>query len=274
MQLTSPLKWAGSKRWLVPQLTPYWHWYCNQYGNQTRLVEPFAGACNVAFGLESKRALLSDSNPHLIAFHQFCQRGGQIPLRFVYNREYYCRLRNTFNNLATSNPQSEMIAWLFYYFNRCGYNGLCRYNQQGGFNTPFGRYKKVEFEYDFSAYAPVMRGWELVSGDFSEIELQESDLLYIDPPYDGCKFTQYDGNKFTRQVELVEWAAEHRGPVIASNNPTEAILKLYQSKGFSIAIIPGRRNSISSKTASRTQKFEMFATRNIPVELMQLEVAA
>ena len=34
---------------------------------------------------------------------------------------------------------------LFLYFNRHGYNGLCRYNRSGGFNVPFGRYKRPYF---------------------------------------------------------------------------------------------------------------------------------
>ncbi|HEY3384158.1 MAG TPA: DNA adenine methylase [Vicinamibacterales bacterium] len=32
---------------------------------------------------------------------------------------------------------------LFYYLNRTGYNGLCRFNRRGAFNVPFGKYRRV-----------------------------------------------------------------------------------------------------------------------------------
>ena len=276
MPLTSPLKWAGSKRWLVPQLQSYWDWYGNQYGNQTRLVEPFAGALNVAFGLEPKRALLNDINPHLMQFHRFCQQGKRIPVQFVNERESYLQMRALFNGLTAINSDSEAVAWIFYYLNRNGFNGLCRYSKSGNFNTPFGRYKNPSFEYDFSDYAPIMQGWELRCDYFSSLQLETTDLLYIDPPYDGCEFTQYNGHKFEwdEQIQLARWAATHTGPVIVSNGTTDRILKLYQREGFEVSVISGRRNSISSKAESRTTKSEMFATRNIPAEMTQLEVAA
>ena len=41
---------------------------------------------------------------------------------------------------ALSRGQSDTAeaAGLFYYLNRTGYNGLCRFNTSGGFNVPFG----------------------------------------------------------------------------------------------------------------------------------------
>ena len=34
---------------------------------------------------------------------------------------------------------------VFLYMNRHGYNGLCRYNKSGGYNVPFGKYKRPYF---------------------------------------------------------------------------------------------------------------------------------
>src|ERR687896_413085 len=49
---------------------------------------------------------------------------------------------------------------LFYYLNRTGYNGLCRFNQQGKFNVPFGRYKRIDYRKDFTGYVPAFAQFE------------------------------------------------------------------------------------------------------------------
>src|SRR5690349_17124516 len=54
------LRWAGSKRKLLPRLVPYWG---NGYD---RYIEPFAGSAALFFAIQPKRALLSDINPDLI----------------------------------------------------------------------------------------------------------------------------------------------------------------------------------------------------------------
>ncbi len=69
-QLTPPLKWAGGKRWLLPQLRTLW-----QPHAERPLVEPFAGGLAVALGLAPTTALLNDVNPHLINFYRWLQRG-------------------------------------------------------------------------------------------------------------------------------------------------------------------------------------------------------
>ena len=50
-----PLKWAGGKRWQVPELLPLW-----RNRQHMRLVEPFCGGLAVATGLNPTRALLID----------------------------------------------------------------------------------------------------------------------------------------------------------------------------------------------------------------------
>ena len=73
--LTPPLKWAGGKRWLVPTLLPLWQPYA-----QRQLVEPFVGGMAVTLGLQPVRALLNDTNPHLMNFYRWLQRGLVIDL--------------------------------------------------------------------------------------------------------------------------------------------------------------------------------------------------
>ena len=48
-QIMPPLKWAGGKRWQVPQLRAYWEGHAHR-----RLVEPFCGGLAVALGLANE----------------------------------------------------------------------------------------------------------------------------------------------------------------------------------------------------------------------------
>src|SRR5215471_2931415 len=94
MPLTPPLKWAGGKRWLLPELLPLWKPLSSR-----RLVEPFCGALAVTLGLMPERALLNDSNPHLTNFLSWLKRGLKLTLWMEYDRELYYAHRKRFNEL-------------------------------------------------------------------------------------------------------------------------------------------------------------------------------
>src|ERR1044071_3655385 len=68
--LSPPLKWAGGKRGQVPHLRPLWEPHAHR-----RLVEPFCGGLAVSLGLMPERALLNDTNPHLVSFYRWLKRG-------------------------------------------------------------------------------------------------------------------------------------------------------------------------------------------------------
>lgn len=131
--LNPPLKWAGGKRWIVPYLSPIWQQYRNY-----RLVEPFAGGLAVTLGLLPKRALLNDINSHLINFYKWVKKGLIIEIPLENDKERYYAYRERFNSLLSNgSAKSKEAAELFYYLNRTGYNGLCRFNSKGLFNVPF-----------------------------------------------------------------------------------------------------------------------------------------
>ncbi len=257
-KLRPPLKWAGGKRWLVPHLLPIWKKHTHR-----RLVEPFCGGLAVALGLRPQRAVLNDVNPHLIDFFTWVRRGLQIDIQMANDRELYYAHRKRFNDLiAKELSDTSEAASLFYYLNRTGYNGLCRYNKSGRFNVPFGRYKSINYTTDFSPYERVFAQWDFKCGDFEDVPVRGDDLVYADPPYD-VEFTQYSKDGFTwdDQVRLAGWLARHPGLVIASNQATPRIVRLYRDLGFDIQFLKAPR--MISCTGDRTAAKEILATRGI-----------
>lgn len=256
--LPPALKWAGGKRWLLPNFTQIWKPYSNR-----RLVEPFAGGLAIALGLQPDRALLNDANPHLINFWTQLQKGLLVEIDMRNDKELYYRHRDRFNELiAQANSRSREAAELFYYLNRTGYNGLCRFNSSGFFNVPFGRYSKITYTSDFRAYIEVLKDWEFMAGDFERLEIDPDDFIYADPPYD-TPFTTYSAGGFDwkDQVRLANWLALHPGPVVVSNQATERILELYKGLDFDIQIVDAPR--MISCTGDRTKAQEMLATRGV-----------
>src|SRR2546422_10694311 len=123
--LPPPLKWAGGKRWQLPHLRKLW-----ARESHRRLVEPFCGGLAVTLGLLPEQALLNDINPHLINFYSWLKRGLNISIEMDNNKTAFYKHRRTFNDLLRAGKgRTKEAASLFYYLNRTGYNGLCRFNR-------------------------------------------------------------------------------------------------------------------------------------------------
>lgn len=254
-----PLKWAGGKRWLVPHLRPLWIPHQHR-----RLVEPLCGGLAVTLGLMPVRALLNDVNEHVINFYRWLKRGLKIELEMRNDVDLFYSHRKFFNVLiADGKADSCDAAGLFYYLNRTGYNGLCRFNRSGQFNVPFGRYRRINYVTDFSAYRATFKEWSFSMGDFEAINLEVRDFIYADPPYD-VEFTQYSKQQFgwEEQIRLAEYLARHRGPVVLSNQATDRIMALYKKLGFSVSTTFKAPRMISC-TGDRTRALEVLATKGL-----------
>jgi DNA adenine methylase len=255
--LGPPLKWAGGKRWQVPHLRTLWERHTRR-----RLVEPFCGGLAVALGLLPERAVLNDANPHVINFYRWLQRGLPVDLAMENQEAQFYRHRDRFNALLVSGRgDTAESAVLFYYLNRTGYNGLCRFNSRGGFNVPFGRYATIGYVRDFSQYRDAFEGWTFTTGDVEEVPLERGDFVYADPPYD-VDFTQYakGGFSWLDQERTAVWLAKHRGPVVLVNQATQRVETLYRSLGFHVAFMDAPRRI--SCTGDRAPAREIIGTRN------------
>ena len=247
------LKYLGGKRELVPQIAKHWD-------NETRLVEPFVGGLSVALGINPTRALLNDANPHIINLYKHIQKGLHVSIApYINTSEQYYKNRERFNELiASGQVNTQESAELLYYLNRTSTNGLMRYNKLGLFNAAKGSYTTVNYKTDFDEYTPIMQQWDFTCGDFKKVELEETDFVYADPPYDDT-FTKYSRGAFDwyDQVRLANWLAKHPGKVVASNNGTDRILDLYSGLGFEVELIEVPKKI--SLSGERKPMMEMLA---------------
>ncbi|HEX8030315.1 MAG TPA: Dam family site-specific DNA-(adenine-N6)-methyltransferase [Vicinamibacterales bacterium] len=256
--LRPPLKWAGGKRWQVPHLLPYWERHAS-----SRLVEPFCGGLAVTLGLMPERALVNDINPHLVNFYRQVKRGLVVTIPMVHSEAAYYAARDRFNALIKSGDrETQEAALLFYYLNKTGFNGLCRFNASGGFNVPFGKYKSINYRADFLDYGEAFGLWDITCGDFAAVQLKPGDFVYADPPYD-VEFTTYSAGGFgwKEQERAASWLAQHDGPVILANQATERIVALYERHGFTLHYVDAPRRI--SCTGDRSPAREIIATRNL-----------
>ena len=142
------LKWPGRKYNVLTTLDKYF----TQFAHCTGLAEPFMGSGTIFLNTNFKNYYLADCNQDLINLYLYLVNDGEkfIKLCSKYFRaennsqQQYYDLRDQFNDLDTSAQKAA----LFLYLNRHGYNGLCRYNNKGGYNVPFGRYTTVNLPLD------------------------------------------------------------------------------------------------------------------------------
>jgi len=253
-----PLKWAGGKRWLVPHIEPSWLPH-----QQRRYVEPFCGGLAVALGLQPERAVLNDLNPHLMNFYAQVRGGLSMKIEARYDQELFYLHRARFNRLINNgSAKTSEAAQLFYYLNRTCFNGLCRFNQSGEFNVPFGKYKTVNYATDFHSYRKLFCGWSFTNKDLAKLSIEPDDFIYADPPYD-VEFTSYSAGGFSwgDQVRTAELLAKHRGPVLLSNQATKRIVTLYRSLKFDLKFLDAPRRI--SCNGNRQTAREVLATRNL-----------
>jgi DNA adenine methylase len=182
------LRWAGSKKQLLDQLSHCWHAANGGERKELRYIEAFSGSASLFFHLSPKKALLIDINeplqsclisvqnhPELVAMHLE---------NLAPNKETYYEVRK----LIQSENDSTRRAAYFIFLNRLCFNGLFRTNQAGIFNVPFGGGKtgRLPDESSLIHFSKALANVEIVWGDFYESirsRIKKTDFVYLDPPY-------------------------------------------------------------------------------------------
>lgn len=180
-QPRSFLRWAGSKKQILPLLERHWN------PTFTRYVEPFAGSACLFFRIQPGKALLGDINPDLIATYvevKYRVSGVIAELaKLEKGREHYLRLRG----LDASKLSRAQQAARFIYLNRFCFNGLFRTNLKGQFNVPYGgeRSGAIPTDETLRACSRMLKHAHLIHGGFQKVleKVTTGDFVYLDPPY-------------------------------------------------------------------------------------------
>lgn len=194
-------------------------------------IEPFMGTGAVAFNVAPKRAILCDTNPHLVNFYSgiasgeitpevvkdFLTREGEMLLS--RGEDHYYFVRDRFN--SGHSPLD------FLFVNRAGFNGMIRFNRKGGFNIPFCRkpqrfaqayITKITNQVSWASKLIKAKEFSFKCQDFNKTieEASPNDIIYCDPPYIGRHVDYYNGWDDTHERELFNKLSKFRGRFILS----------------------------------------------------------
>lgn len=182
-------------------------------------VEPFCGSAVVAFNVQPKKALLCDSNVHIIQFYRDLQASHLTPgtvRAFLFEHgdelrrrgeDYYYAMRDRFNQ----SPDS--LTFLF--LNRSCFNGVMRFNRSGKFNVPYchkperfapAYVTKIANQVRRIGEVLVQCDWTFEVADFRETlrNLASADFVYADPPYLGRHVDYYNSWSESDDADLAE----------------------------------------------------------------------
>lgn len=224
--LVPPIKCQGIKTKLVGEIA-------NLAGEipTGKWIEPFCGSCVVALNIQPKRALLCDSNIHIIQFYKDIQSGSITPLDVrEYLRDqgeklrtigeaYFYEVRERFNQSHSSLD--------FIFLNRSCFNGVMRFNRSGKFNVPFCRkperfaqsyITKIVNQVQTISKVVAASDWEFKVAGFREsIAMAESDdVVYADPPYAGRHTDYFNTWSDQDETDLADMLTSLSGKFILS----------------------------------------------------------
>jgi len=221
-----PIKSQGIKTKLIP-----WIKSIIPSDFQGTWVEPFMGTGAVAFNVAPCRAVLCDTNPHLINFYSAMARG-EISPEVVHaylvkegasllekGEDHYYFIRDRFN--AEHSPLD------FLFVNRAGFNGMIRFNRKGGFNIPFCRkpsrfaqayVTKITNQVAWVAKTIKAKDLSFKCQSFEETISQaaKDDIIYCDPPYIDRHVDYYNGWDSDHEKSLFKSLSDFQGKFILS----------------------------------------------------------
>lgn len=260
------VKWAGGKTWLA-QITH--DVFVTQ--KPKKVIELFAGSAAFSLRNEFRNVTLNDTNRALINLYQQLALGYQIDLDdFKLDDALFYALREELNQALIQNmPLTEREAAIFWYLCKHSFNGLVRQSKKKGtFNMPFGRYKRLATPPDTKQFMSVAKEWQFHCGCFSNVDISGADFLLVDPPYEKTFRGYTNDNNVNLPTRIIDKLSNYDGAVIVTNTFLPELVDLHQQEGF-MTYKASVRRSISRKTQSRGNVFEMVALRGFSTKQIQ-----
>lgn len=224
-----PIKSQGIKTKLVP-------WIMDLAPKTNGIwIEPFLGTGVVAFNSHYQKAILNDTNPHIINFYKglqektitaasvkeyLIQEGDRLRVAENNGYEHYLKVRKRFN--------SEFSPYDFLFLSRAGFNGMMRFGKKGNWNIPFCK-KPDRFAQAYvtkitnqvlmtSQIIQPEPNWTFYNKSFADIipMASENDIIYCDPPYYGRYVDYFNGWTEHDEVLLFNLLCETKAKFILS----------------------------------------------------------
>ena len=222
------IKWSGGKSDEIKNFEKYFPL------NYERYIEPFVGGGSVYFYLNKENSVISDVHKELIDLYRNVGNGNAKKIyEFMENtpneEEIYYKIRD---EMEIRNDLDS--AKRFYYQRKTCFRGMMRYNKNGKFNIPFGRYKTINYnELINEDYEKLLNNTEILNEGFEfifEKYNDENNFMFLDPPYDS-NFTDYGYCSFGKeeQIKLSNLFKNKKNKCLMIIGKTKLIEELYEN---------------------------------------------
>lgn len=210
------IKYRGGKS---KEIVHFIHHMPHQY---SRYIEPFLGGGAFYFYLQPDHAIINDVNFKLYCFYKEIQEKypdiriqlNKLQKRYDENQAEYERLKKENPEVRVENKNESLYykmrdafnhkieteyleAVIYFFINKTAYSGMIRYNSNGEYNVPFGRYKNFNTKLITDEHYKLLQKAKIYNYDYSKIfdMTEKDDFIFLDPPYD-CIFSDYGNDNY------------------------------------------------------------------------------